>query len=369
MSPSLPLPYVTLALAPSDAQAADLAQLLADQHTPGSPDYHRWLTPEQYAQRFGVSDADIGQISGWLQSQGLTVVSTARARNWIAVSGTAVQVESAFATQLHQYLVDGETHFANASEPSVPTAFAGVVRSIQGLTDFRLKPAARPMLNQPAGARYTAPKAGAHQIAPDDLATIYDLKPVYAAGIDGTGQTLVVAGQTRINLSDIEHFRSSYGLPANDPQTILVPNAQDPGLSSTDLAEADLDLEWSGAVARNATIIYVYSYDVMVAVQYAIDQDLAPVISTSYGLCEVEMGSERFTLQTWAQQANSQGITWFAASGDSGGADCNDSQHYPRGDRRGRHGIRRRQRQVLEHRQQRSRSVGVVLHSGGCVER
>ena len=120
--PSLMLPYVSLALAPSSAQAAELEQLLIDQQTPGSPDYHQWLTPEQYAQRFGVSDADMSQISGWLQSQGLTVVSTARARNWVAVSGTASQIESAFGIQLHQYVVDGETHYANASEPSVPAA-------------------------------------------------------------------------------------------------------------------------------------------------------------------------------------------------------------------------------------------------------
>jgi uncharacterized protein (TIGR03437 family) len=337
VSPSLMLPYVTLALAPSDAQVAELEQLLADQQTPGSPDYHRWLTPEQYAQRFGVSDADISQISGWLQSQGLTVASTARARNWIAVSGTASQIENAFQTQLHQYLVDGETHFANATGPSVPAAFAGVVKSIRGLTDFRLKPAARPMLNQPAGALYTCTGSapviqpcigynGEHYIAPDDLATIYDIKPVYAAGIDGTGQKLVIAGQTRINLSDIEQFRSSYGLPANNPETMLVPNTQDPGLSSSDLPEADLDLEWSGAVARNATILFVYSYNVMDAVQYAIDQNLGPVISTSYGLCEPQTGSDAFTYQLWAEQANAQGMTWFAASGDSGAADCYDPQ-------------------------------------------
>jgi uncharacterized protein (TIGR03437 family) len=327
VSPSLTLPYVTLTLAPSAAQAADLEQLLIGQQTPGSPDYHRWLTPEQYAQRFGVSDADLSRISAWLQSQGLTVLSTARARNWIAVSGTASQIESAFQIQLHQYLVDGETHYANASEPSVPAALAGIVKGIQGLTDFRLKPAVRPLPNQPAGGRYTTPRSGAHQIVPDDLATIYDIKPLYAAGIDGTGQKLVVAGQTRINLSDIEAFRSTYGLPTNNPQTMLVPNSQDPGLSSSDLAEADLDLEWSGAMARNASILFVYSYDVMDAVQYAVDQNLAPVISTSYGLCEQQMGSERFTLQTWAQQANAQGITWFAASGDSGGADCDDTQN------------------------------------------
>ena len=338
VSPSLQLPYVTLTLAPSDAQAAELEKLLADQQTPGSPDYHRWLTPEQYADRFGVSESDMSQIAGWLRAQGLTVVSTARARNLIAVSGTAAQIENAFQIELHQYLVDGETHFANASEPSVPAAFAGVVRSIQGLHDFRLKPAAHPMPNQPAGGRYTCTGAapviepcvgykGEHYIAPDDLAIVYDIKPLYTAGIDGTGQKIVIAGQVSINLSDIQQFRSSYGLPANNPQTVLVPNAGTPGTDPNDLAESDLDLEWSGAVARNASIIFVYSYNVMDAVQYAVDQNLAPVISTSYGECEVEMGSERIALQTWAQQANSQGITWLAASGDSGGADCDDTQN------------------------------------------
>ncbi len=339
VSPSLSLPYVTLTLAPSDAQAAELEQLLADQQTPGSPDYHRWLTPEQYADRFGVSEPDLSQIAGWLQAQGLTVVSTARARNLVAVSGTAAQIESAFQIELHQYLMDGETHFANASEPSVPAAFAGVVGSIQGLHDFRLKPAARPMLNQPVDPRYTCTGAapviqpcsgysGGHYIAPDDLATIYDIKPVYAAGIDGTGQKIVVAGQTRVNLSDIEQFRASYGLAANDPQTLLVPNTRDPGISSGNLAEADLDLEWTGAVARNASIVFVYSYNVMDAVQYAIDQNLAPVISTSYGLCEQQTGlSEASTYRLWAQQANSQGMTWLAASGDAGGADCDTSSN------------------------------------------
>jgi len=109
---------------------------------------------------------------------------------------------------------------------------------------------------------------------------------------------------------------------------VLVPNSPDPGILNGDLAEADLDLEWSGAVARNASIVYVYSNDVMQSVQYAIDQNLAPVISTSYGLCELEMPfSEIATLRAAARQANALGITWFAASGDAGAADCNDSSH------------------------------------------
>ncbi|MGA2213693.1 MAG: protease pro-enzyme activation domain-containing protein, partial [Bryobacteraceae bacterium] len=120
VAPSLALPYITLTMAPSAGQRADLEKLLADQQTPGSPNYHRWLTPEEYGQRFGASDADIAKITQWLQQQGLNVISVARGKSWIAASGTAAQAEAAFQTEIHSYLAEGERHFANASDPSVP---------------------------------------------------------------------------------------------------------------------------------------------------------------------------------------------------------------------------------------------------------
>ncbi len=327
VAPSLAISYITLALAPSASQQAELEKLLVNQQTPGSPDYHHWLTPEEYGQRFGVSDADLGKITQWLQQQGLQVVSVARGRNSIAASGTAAQVEAAFQTEIHSYLVEGETHFANTSEPSVPAAFRSVVKGIRGLNDFRIKPRLRSSLAKPD---YTTGPGRTHYLAPDDFATIYDVTPLYAAGINGAGQKIAIAGQIEINLSDIEQFRTQFNLPANDPQTLLVPGSRNPGNDPTsgDLGESDLDLEWSGAVARNANIIFVYSTDVMTSVQYAIDQNLAPVVSVSYGSCELETSSsESSAFVQWAQQANAQGITWFAASGDDGAADCDDSQN------------------------------------------
>jgi uncharacterized protein (TIGR03437 family) len=326
VSPSLPLPYITLTLAPSTSQQADLQKLLAEQQTPGSPNYHRWLTPEEYGQRFGVSEADIGKITQWLQQQGLKVISVARGNGWIAASGTAAQVETAFQTEIHSYLADGETHYANASEPSVPSAFGAVVKGIRGLNDFRLKPRMRPAATEP---NYTG-GGDTHYIAPGDLATIYDITPLYAEGINGTGQKIAVAGQIEVVLSDIQQFRSMFNLPANDPVMKLVPGSVNPGSNSKsgDLAESDIDLEWSGSVAPNATIIFVYSTDAFTSVQYAIDEDVAPVLSLSYGNCELETpASEVSTLQQWAEQANAQGMTWFAASGDDGAADCDDSQN------------------------------------------
>ena len=331
VTPSLEIPYITLALAPSASQQAALEKLLAEQQTPGSPNYHHWLTPEEYGQQFGVNDADLGKITQWVQQQGLQVVSVARGRNWIAVSGTAAQVESAFQTEIHNYLVDGEIHYANASAPSVPAAFGSEVKAVRGLNDFRLKPRLRAPSSKANSAKpnYTTGQ-GTHYIAPDDLATIYDVTPLYNAGINGTGQKIAIAGQIQVNLSDIEAFRSKFNLPVNDPQPVLVPGSRNPGSSATsgDLAESDLDLEWSGAVARNATIIFVYSSDVMTSLQYAIDQKLAPVVSVSYGSCEQETPASEYTaFVQWGEQANAQGMTWFAASGDDGAADCNDSQN------------------------------------------
>ncbi len=323
--PSRTISYVTLALAQSPSQQSELDQLLIDQQTPDSPNFHRWLTPEDFAQRFGVSEDDLNKIRAWLEAEGLSIAAVARGRNWIAVNGTAAQLESALQTEFHTYLVNGQSHFANAVEPSVPAAFAGLVRSIRGLNDFRAKPAKRAARNLVPD--FTSSR-GNHYLAPDDLANIYNMTSLYKAGIDGSGQSLVIAGQTQIHLSDIQLFRSTFNLPALDPKLILVPNSADPGISANDLDEAHLDIEWSGAVARNANIIYVYSDDVMRSVQYAIDQNLAPVVSTSYGLCELETPvSDALTFRSWAKQGNVLGITWFSASGDSGGADCNDIQN------------------------------------------
>jgi Pro-kumamolisin, activation domain/FG-GAP-like repeat len=321
VEPSFSLPSISLLLKPSAQQQSALAILLRDQQDPSSPDYHRWLTPEQYADRFALNAADIGKIQSWLQSLGFRIIYTARARNWIGFTGTAAQVQRAFGTQIHRYQVGGEMHFANATDPFIPAALADVVAGLRGLDDFRPKPPARkprPLAVRPAFTSY-----GDHYLAPDDIATIYDLNPLFNAGINGTGQKLVIVGQTDIILFDITSFRSLFNLPANAPQLVLY--GSDPGTNLDDLMEADLDLEWSGAVARNATIYYVYSTNVFDSLQYAIDQDIAPVISMSYGGCEQAnlyfLGSEELV----AQQANAEGITWFASSGDSGAAGCDAS--------------------------------------------
>jgi uncharacterized protein (TIGR03437 family) len=322
VDPGLVLPRVTLVFKPSANQQADLDRLLAEQQDPSSANYHQWLTPDEYANRFGLSADDLNKVASWLQDQGFAVAPLARSRNWVAFSGTAAQVETAFQTKLHHYAANSERHFANASEPSIPAALGAVVAGIHGLNDFRFKTRRQVQQSLPE-PRYNSGR-GSHYLAPDDLATIYNIKPLYSGGIDGTGQKLVVVGQSGINLADLQQFRTYFNLPPNDPQLLLIPGSTDPGIVKGDEGEADLDLEWSAAVARNATVVYVYAKDVTDAVGYAIDQNLAPVISMSYGLCEQDTSSaDAMVLQSWARQANAQGITWFAASGDSGATDCN----------------------------------------------
>jgi len=237
-------------------------------------------------------------------------------------------MQSALRTEVRRYNVAGELHFANSTEPSVPAAIEPLVMGVAGLDDFHAKPAqARRVTPSAASARGSiSPRfnnpSGVHYLAPDDLATIYNVKPLYAGGYDGSGQRIVVTGESDVDLTDIQAFRALYGLPQNDPQFVLVPGLAYPGFTVSE-QEADLDIEWSGAVARNAKIIYVYSVDARFAVFYAIDQNLAPIITFSFGLCESQNPQALMSFtRAYAQQANAQGITWLAATLDSGAAGC-----------------------------------------------
>jgi uncharacterized protein (TIGR03437 family) len=312
-SGSMPVSYATLRLRP----AAGLEVFLEEQRNPASPNYHHWLTPEQFADRFGLSQNDIGQIAAWLRSEGFQVHDVARGRIWITFSGTAEQVNRAFHTQLHRYSDRGQIHFANATDPSVPAAFQDVVSSIDGLDNFGLDPLYR-LTSE--GSRTPTPEYNSgsnHFLAPDDFATIYNVTPLYTAGIDGSGQRVAVIGQAVIDPSDVALFRSTFHLPPSDPELVLY--GPTPGPSSGDALEAQLDIQWAGAVARNATIVYVYSNSVNTSAQYAVDQNLAPVITLSYGGCEAYNST---AFRAVAQQAVAQGITWLTASGDWGAATC-----------------------------------------------
>jgi subtilase family serine protease len=329
LSPERQLSGVALTFRLSATQQSDLQELLREQQDRSSSNYHKWLTPEQYASRFGMSPNDLGKVSSWLQSQGLTVAGISRNRNEISFNGSVGQIEYALKTEIHNLSVSGEEHIANTTDVSLPEAFAGAALGVRGLNDFHPKPRLRK-----AFARFTSNVSGNHFVIPGDFATIYDLP----SSFDGTGQSIAVVGQTLISTTDIDAFRSAAGLPARTSanfQQIQVPGTGTAVACTGDGTEADLDLEWPEGVAKNATIKFVYAglgsgttcsnrtKNVFDALQYAITSNVAPIISISYGNCEANLGTSFvLTVQQWAQQANVQGQTISGPAGDSGAADC-----------------------------------------------
>jgi subtilase family serine protease len=319
--------HMILTLLPDATQQSALDRLLDAQHDPGSPYYHQWLTPEQYGERFGVSETDAAQISGWLQTHGMKVEEVTAGQSAIIFSGTAAQVEEAFRTEIHTYNIRGELHHANANDPEIPAALGGVVGGVVSLHDFR-SDAMHGLARKPSPEFSSG---GSYYLAPADFATIYDLVPLYQQSINGSGQSIAIVGRSNIKLTDVRRFRTSFGLPANDPQIIV--NGTDPGVfSSGEETEADLDVEWSGAVAKNATIKFVVSKStnssdgVDLSAQYIVNHNVAPVMSTSFGLCEAALGSSGngFLNSLW-QQAAAEGITVLVSSGDNGAAGCDSA--------------------------------------------
>ncbi len=320
-----PMDRMLLLLRPSPAQQAALDALVQAQHDPGSPLFHHWLTPAEYAARFGVSTSDLARVTAWLTGHGFTVNEVAASRRLVIFSGNAGQVEDTFHAQMRRYRVQGALHTANAQNPQIPEALAGVVSGIVSLNDFRHAPQIR--ARRALGARPQWNIYGSNYLFPADFATIYDVNPLYSAGSTGAGVSIAIVGRSNINLSDVATFRAASALAAKSPAVIL-PGA-DPGLVSGDQDEATLDVEWAGAVAPAASVKLVagdstVSTDgVDLAAAYIVNRALAPVVSTSYGSCEQAMGTTEmdFYNSLW-EQAASQGMSSFVASGDAGAAGC-----------------------------------------------
>jgi subtilase family serine protease len=320
---------ISIVFSRSATQEADLQTLIAAQQNPSSPLYHKWLTPDEFAARFGVADADIAKVQLWLQQQGFSIEDISRSKNRITFSGTVEQAEAAFGAELHYYTVNGKKEYAPAADISVPTALSSVVQTVTNLSTFRPKPHVKLRAPQRAPkADFTSGQTGDHFLTPGDIATIYDTKAAYNAGYTGTGQSIAVVGQSSIVLSDIENFESAAGLTKKDPTLVLVPNSGTAAVLSGDEAESDLDLEYSSTIAQGATIYFVYvgnnpNYSVWDSIRYAVDHRTAPVISTSYGDCESQLSSSEYsTLNGILAQAASQGQSVISAVGDDGSTDC-----------------------------------------------
>src|SRR5579875_7562 len=347
---SLPMQRMLLVLKRSAQQEAALDRLLEQQQDTSSPNYHHWLTPQQFGQQFGPSDQDIQTITFWLQSQGFQVNRVSNGRTVIEFTGTAGEVQSAFHTTIHEYQVNGENHWANSSDPQIPTALTPVVAGIDSLNSFprqamyrivgtfkKSKQTGRiestsPEFTFTCGTNNIGQPVTCYFLSPYDFANIYNVVGLWnaASPIDGTGQTIAIVGRSNINPLDIADFRSVFGLPAYQRNQLnVILDVPDPGVIPGEEVEADLDTEWSGAIAKGATIDFVVSQStettdgVDLSAIYIVDNNLAPVMSESFGQCELGIGTtgNQFISGLW-QQAAAEGISVFVAAGDNGSAGC-----------------------------------------------
>jgi subtilase family serine protease len=337
---SLPMNRMLLVLQHTPAQEAAIQQLLAEQQNQGSVSFHQWLTPEQYGQMFGPSDQDIKTITNWLQSHGFEVANVSPGRHVIEFSGTASQVQEAFHTTIHHYSVNGEEHWANSSDPQIPAALAPVVVGVKSLHNFRAKPTSHYTglyrrdkgtgeTTQISGPQFTFDGGTEFGLGPTDFATIYNVLPLWNEGIDGRGETIAIIQESNINISDVHNFRALFNLPVNDPEIVL--DGPDPGIDPGIEPEAVIDVTWSGAVAKAATIKMIVSSStnttegIALSAQYLADHNIASISSMSFGQCELHLGTagNQFWNAVW-EQAAAEGISAFVSAGDGGSAGCDN---------------------------------------------
>lgn len=321
---------------PPEREAA-LDQFLKDAHTPGTHSFHKWMTPQQFGERFGPADSDIQAVAGWLGSKGFQVTRISKGKASIEFSGTFGQVREAFHTEIHRYEINGQLHYANATDPQIPEALAEVTAGISALNDFHARPAmhvaGRAHLDRETHSilpDFTLTGAGGkfYAVGPEDFSTQYDLAPLYAAGVNGSGKTIGIINDSNIDLSLSNAYRGLFGLASNPPEVVL--DGGDPGVNG-DAIEAYLDVEAAGAVAPAATVkLYIAAEDTLddilvLAMQRAVEDNEADVLSISFGNCEANLGTSNNQLinSIW-KQAAAQGQTVFVSTGDNGSAGCDD---------------------------------------------
>lgn len=337
--PDLPMDRMLLVLKRSPEQQAALNQLLDSQHDKNSPNYHKWLTPEAFGAQFGPPDADLQTITSWLQVHGFEVNKVAKGRTVIEFSGTAAQVEETFSTPIHKFTVKGQEHWANAADPQIPAALAPAVAGVLTMHNFPKKPMLK-VMPEPVLAKYvkgqpltTFGNPPINALAPADYATIYNINPLYTSGVNGTGRAIAVVGRSNLygGGQDIRDFAYVFGSSSN---VNVIVNGPDPGLlGSGEGMEATLDATWASAIAPGAVVDFVVSAStntsdgVDLSEVYIIDNNLADVMTESFGTCELQQGitkADADGISALAEQAAAQGITYIVSSGDSGAEGCDD---------------------------------------------
>lgn len=323
---------------PAEKQTA-LEQFLQDVHTPGNPGFHRWLTPQQFGALYGPQDAEVAAVQGWLKQHGFSIGHVTAGKTAIEFSGTAGQVRQAFHTEIHTYQVNGEQHYANNADPQIPAALAPVIAGITPINNFRPKSNLQVVgsgLYNPRTHEFTPEWTTSGNppilvLGPGDFAVQYDLNPLYKAGLNGTGVTIGIIGASDIDPTPVANYHTMFGLPPLNFTSVADGYDTNPNLGNWAYGESDLDVEVASSIAPGAMINLYSAADtsvqngLLLAAQRAVDDDQAPVLTTSYGDCEQDLGAagNQFWAQLW-EQAAAQGQTSFVSAGDGGSAGCDN---------------------------------------------
>jgi len=301
-----------------------LNNFLAKLYDPASPNYHHYLTPDQFTQLFAPPPDQVQQVTAYLQSQGFTVTGIAPNNRILDATGSVGQVQQSFHVQINSYRLGNHTFYANATAPSLPASIGQLISSIGGL-DNSVQYHPHYQRQVKAGS---AAATGATGLGPKDLARAYDATPLQANGIEGDNQTIALFELDGYQPGDINAYFQNYGITPPTISKVLVDNVS--GNAGQGAVEAELDIEVTAAMAPHANQI-VYegpnttqglndSYNKIVT------DNKAQIASISWGLCETYSGSaELQLLDTIFKQGAAQGISFFAAAGDSGAYDCQDT--------------------------------------------
>ncbi len=346
---TLPMERMLLVLKRSPEQQLALHKLLDDQQDKHSPNYHKWMTPEEFGKKFGPSDADMQTITGWLQAHGFQV-GTTKGRTVLEFSGSASQVQETFHTAIHKYIVNGEQHWANASDPQIPAALVPAVAGVATMHNFFSRPQSHVVQERiPArlvrGARpeitFTQNGQQVHALEPQDYAVIYNILPAYNS-LTGAGVTIGVVGRNDLynGGQDVADFLNTVGTGMNSfggsyPNIIV--NGPDPGnQGGGEEAEATLDTTWSSAIAPYATVEFVVSGGtnttdgIDLSELYIVENNLTDIMTESFGSCEYFATDSRLQeISAIAEQAASEGITYFVSAGDNGAEGCDAPSNAP----------------------------------------
>ncbi len=327
----LAMDRMLLVLKRSPEQEAALRKLLDDQQDKASPHYRKWLTPEEFGREFGPAEGDVQTITEWLRGQGFHDVLVNKGRTLIEFSGTAGQVQDSLGASMRRYTVQGKDHWANANNPTIPAALTPAVEGVWTLHSFYKESFAH-VSNQlytakavPGQHPQFSSSSGQHALTPADYYTIYNINPLVS-----WSSKIAIVGRSNINPQDVVYFH--YWLADQAMSAQVVVNGPDPGdLGGDEELEAVLDTTWAGAVSPTSLVQLVVSRStattdgVDLSEAYIIDNNLADVMSESFGSCEANFTStEAAGISSLAQQAAAQGITYVVATGDSGSAGCDD---------------------------------------------